>query len=120
MVDKSILFTGDTHDELLGFYFDKFNLDRKDLNPFLAKDKISDYLFRASCRQGEKNLSRRVITIRQNKRRLDKMIKQIEEHTGQSVEELRKLNGGKHQSKGNLKNLIHKASVDEIDSGVQD
>jgi len=95
MVDKSILFSGDNHEELLGFYFDKFNLHRKDLNPFLAKDKIWDYLFKASCRQGEKNLSRRVITIRQNKRRIDKMIRQIEEHTGQSVEELRKLNDAK-------------------------
>jgi hypothetical protein len=118
MVDKSILFSGDTHDELLGFYFDKFNLHRKDLNPFLAKDKIWDYLFRASCRQGEKNLSRRVITIRQNKRRLEKMIRQIEEHTGQSVEELRKLSGGKDKSKSTLKNLIHIESVDEIDSRV--
>ena len=120
MVDKSILFSGDNHEELLGFYFDKFNLHRKDLNPFLAKDKIWDYLFKASCRQGEKNLSRRVITIRQNKRRIDKMIRQIEEHTGQSVEELRKLNDAKDQSKGHLKNLIHKASVDEIDEGVQE
>jgi hypothetical protein len=49
-IDKSILFTGNGHDQLLGFYFDKFNLDRKDLNPFLKKDKISDYLFKASCR----------------------------------------------------------------------
>lgn len=49
-IDKTILFTGNDHDELLGFYFDKFNLDRKDLNPFLSKDKIADYLFKASCR----------------------------------------------------------------------
>ncbi len=49
-IDKSILFTGNDHDQLLGFYFDKFNLDRKDLNPFLNKDKIADYLFKASCR----------------------------------------------------------------------
>ena len=49
------------------------------------------------------------------------MIRQIEEHTGQSVEELRKFNDVKDQlSKGNLKNLIHKESVDEIDGGVQD
>ena len=48
------------------------------------------------------------------------MIRQIEEHTGQSVEELRKLNDAKDQSKGHLKNLIHKASVDEIDEGVQE
>jgi len=49
-VDNSILFTGNDHDELLGFYFDKFNFHRKDLNPFLTKDKIWDYLFKASCR----------------------------------------------------------------------
>jgi hypothetical protein len=48
------------------------------------------------------------------------MIRQIEEHTGQSVEELRKLNDAKDQSKGHFKNLIHKASVDEIDEGVQE
>jgi hypothetical protein len=63
-IDKSILFTGNNHDTLLGFYFDKFNLHKRDLNPFLSKDKIGDYLFKASCRQSEKNLSRRVITIR--------------------------------------------------------
>jgi hypothetical protein len=44
------VFTGNDHDQLLGFYFDKFNLDRKDLNPFLTRDKIADYLFKASCR----------------------------------------------------------------------
>jgi hypothetical protein len=48
----------------MGFYFDKFNFHRKDLNPFLTRDKISDYLFKAQCRQSEKNLSRRIITIK--------------------------------------------------------
>jgi hypothetical protein len=36
---------------------------------------------------------------------MDKMIKQIEEHTGKSVEELRKLNG-KDESRRNIRTLL--------------
>ena len=48
------------------------------------------------------------------------MIRQIEDHTGKSVEELRKLNIDKDKSKSSIKNLINIESVDEIESGVQE
>lgn len=45
---------------------------------------------------------------------MDKMIKQIEEHTGKSVEELRKLNQ-QASSKRNIKTLLQMKNEEERD-----
>jgi hypothetical protein len=35
VIDKCILFQDPQDEELLGFYFDKFNFHKKDVNPFI-------------------------------------------------------------------------------------
>ena len=58
---------------MLGFYFDKFNFNKKDVNPFIKNtgtqlDHMNDQY---SVR--DKNLSRRVLTNRHSLKRIEKM-----------------------------------------------
>ncbi len=46
MVDPCIMFAkgGDNNEELMSFYFDKFNFHKKDLIPFVNENPLADYI----------------------------------------------------------------------------
>ncbi|TNV87066.1 hypothetical protein FGO68_gene15494 [Halteria grandinella] len=73
VIDKCIVFQDPNDEEMLGFYFDKFNFNKKDVNPFIKNtgtmlDHMNDQY---SVR--DKNLSRRVLTNRHSQKRIEKM-----------------------------------------------
>lgn len=74
MIDPCIMFAkgGEDQEELMSFYFDKFNFHKKDLSPFIHNDPTADYIGKIKYSQREKNLSRRFITNKQSQRRLEK------------------------------------------------
>lgn len=80
MIDPCIMFAkgGDDQEELMSFYFDKFNFHKKDLSPFINENPIADYIGKVKYSQREKNLSRRFITNKQSQRRIEKYNAQIE------------------------------------------
>ena len=39
-IDRSILLCEPESEELLSFYFDKFNFHKRDINPFTSKNNI--------------------------------------------------------------------------------
>ena len=41
-IDESIRFQDPKDEELLGFYFDKFNLHKRDVNPFIKVSNASN------------------------------------------------------------------------------
>ena len=73
-VDGSILFCEPRHEELLNFYFDKFNFHKKDINPFIkSKSAMSKVVSMDQYSLKEKNLSRRVLTNKHSEKRIEKM-----------------------------------------------
>jgi hypothetical protein len=64
MVDPCIMFAkgGDDQEQLMSFYFDKFNFHKKDLSPFINENSSDDYMGKIKYTVKEKNLSRRFIT----------------------------------------------------------
>lgn len=58
---------------MLGFYFDKFNFNKKDVNPFIKKTGTQLDHMTDSYTVREKNLSRRVLTNRYSLKRIEKM-----------------------------------------------
>ena len=46
MVDPCIMFAkgGEDQEELMSFYFDKFNFHKKDLSPFINENPLGDYI----------------------------------------------------------------------------
>ena len=46
MIDPCIMFAkgGEDQEELMSFYFDKFNFHKKDLSPFIDDDATADYI----------------------------------------------------------------------------
>ena len=53
---------GDDQEQLMSFYFDKFNFHKKDLSPFINENSSDDYMGKIKYTVKEKNLSRRFIT----------------------------------------------------------
>jgi len=53
---------GEDQEQLMSFYFDKFNFHKKDLSPFINENSSDDYMGKIKYTVKEKNLSRRFIT----------------------------------------------------------
>jgi hypothetical protein len=71
---------GPDQEDLMAFYFDKFNFHKKDLSPFVS-DSTTQNTFQNKLKytQREKNLSRRILTNKHSQRRIDKINQSIEE-----------------------------------------
>ena len=76
-MDRSIITSSPKHDKLLNFYFDKFNVKKRDLNPFNSNLVVDldqrknyrsvrdEYSFKA------KNLSRQTLNKQYNEKRYE-------------------------------------------------
>jgi hypothetical protein len=75
MIDPCIMFAkgGEDQEELMSFYFDKFNFHKKDLSPFINENNKEDSDYgHTRYTQAEKNLSRRFHTNKTSARRTEK------------------------------------------------